>query len=97
MLDVFMIDEELIGEDYETTVRAYLARDERYNLQAEDILSHSLKKLGYDGNNLWFWSGNLQTVNLEVNHGNLQDILANKDVEKFYRSLSLDALNYLGY
>lgn len=97
MLDVFVIDEELIGVDYETTVRAYLARDERYNLEAEKILSHSLKKLGYDGNNLWFWNGNLQTTNLEMNHGNLQDILANKDVEKFYRSLSLDALNYLGY
>ncbi len=97
MLDVFVIDEELVGEDYETTVRAYLARDEKYNLQAEYILSHSLRKLGYDGNKLWFWNGNLQTTNLEMNHGNLQDILANKDVEKFYRSLSLDALNYLGY
>jgi len=97
MLDVFVIDEELIGVDYETTVRAYLARDERYNLEAEKILSHSLKKLGYDGNKLCFLNGNLQNDNLEMNHGILQDILANNDVEKFYRSLSLDALNYLGY
>jgi hypothetical protein len=97
MLDVFMVDKKLIGEDFETTVQAYLMRDEEFNLQPEYILSSSLRKLGYDGNKLWFWNGNLQTTNLEVNNGYLQDILANNDVEKFYRSLSLDALNYLGY
>jgi len=97
MMNQFIIDPELIGEDYETTVRAYLVRDEEFNLQAEDILSHSLQQLGYDGNKLWFLNGNFQTTNLEVNNGYLQDILANKDVETFYRSLSLDALNYLGY
>jgi hypothetical protein len=97
MLDQFMINEELIGEDFETTVQAYLVRDEKYNLQAEDILSHSLQKLGYDGNKLCFLNGNFKTTNLEVNHGYLQDIIVNKDVETFYRSLSQDALNYLGY
>lgn len=97
MLDEVMIDEELIGIDYETTVQAYLARDEKFNLQPDYIFSHSLRKLGYDGNKLCFLNGNLQNDNLEMNHGNLQDILANNDVEKFYRSLSLDALNYLGY
>ena len=97
MLDHVMIDEELIGEDFETTVRAYLARDEELNLQADDILSDGLRKLGYDGNKIWFWNNNCKTTNLEMNHGLLQEILANKDVEKFYRSLSLDALNYLGY
>jgi hypothetical protein len=97
MLNQFVIDKELIGEDYETTVQAYLVRDEKYNLQAEDILSDGLRKLGYDGNKLWFWNANFQNDNTEINHGFLQDILANKDVEKFYRCLNLDALNYLGY
>jgi hypothetical protein len=97
MLDQVIINEELIGEDFETTVRAYLARDVEHNLQPDDILSHSLRKLGYDGNKLWFLNGNFQNANLEVNHEILQDILVNNDVETFYRSLSLDALNYLGY
>ena len=95
--DQFIINEDLIGEDFETTVQAYLARDEEFNLQADYILSHSLRKLGYDGNKIWFWNENLQNDNLEVNHGLLQDIIVNKDVKKFYRSLSLAALNYLGY
>jgi hypothetical protein len=92
-----MINEELIGEDYETTVQAYLARDEKFNLQAEVILSNGLRKLGYDGNKIWFLNGNLQNDSMELNNGHLKDILANNDVEKFYRSLNLNALNYLGY
>lgn len=97
MLEQFMINEELIGEDYETTVQAYLARDEKFNLQAEVILSNGLRKLGYDGNKIWFLNGNLQNDSMELNNGHLKDILANNDVEKFYRSLNLNALNYLGY
>jgi hypothetical protein len=97
MLAQFVIDEELIGEDYETTVRAYLARDEEFNLEAENILSHALRKLGYDGNKIWFLNANIQNDSMELNNGYLNDIVANKDVETFYRSLSQDALNYLGY
>jgi hypothetical protein len=92
-----MINEELIGEDFETTVKAYLLRDEKFNLQAENILSHSLRKLSFDGNKIWFLNSHFQNDNMELNNGYLQDILANSDVEKFYRCLNLDALNYLGY
>ena len=97
MLDLVQIDEELIGEDYETTVQAYLQRDIRFNLESNKVISDALKKLGYDGQKLHFWNNMLQIANLPVNINYLQEIVEQADVEKFYRALTLDALNYLGY
>jgi len=97
MLDLNQIDEELIGEDFETTVQAYLRRDIQFNLESKKIISDALKKLGYDGHNLHFWNNMLQNANLPVDINYLEEIVEQADVEKFYRALTLDALNYLGY
>lgn len=93
----FQIDEELIGEDYETTVQAYLQRDIQFNLESNKIISDALKKLGYDGQNLHFWNNLFQNAALPVDINYLQEIVEQANVEKFYRALTLDALNYLGY
>jgi hypothetical protein len=97
MLEVIQINEELIGEDFETTVQAYLQRDIQFNLEPKKIISDALRKLGYDGHNLHFWNNMLQNANLPVDINYLQEIVEQADVEKFYRALTLDALNYLGY
>ncbi len=97
MLDLIQIEEELIGEDFETTVQAYLQRNQRYNLESKKVISDALRKLGYDGHNLHFWNNMLQNANLQVDINYLQEIVEQADVEKFYRALTLDALNYLGY
>ena len=100
MLDIVQIvpiDEEMIGEDYETTVQGYLLRNERFNLDPKQVIANALRKLGYDGNNLHFLGGNFQAVALNLDVNQIQDIIQGANVEQFYRLLTLDALNYLGY
>ena len=97
MINQFQINEELIGEDFETTVQAYLQRDIQMNLDPGQMIQKSLKKLGYDGNNLHFVNADFQNITLTVDVNYLQDIIDEVNIEKFYRYLPLDALVYIGY
>ena len=89
LINNFVINEELIGEDHEITIRAYLQRDIEFNLDPKNIIEHALKKLNYDGNIFSYLNVQVQVE--------MHDIINNNDIEGFYRSLPFDALNYLGY
>jgi len=91
-LEEAMINEELIGVDFETTIQAYLQRDIRFNLYPNEIILKALNKLSFDGNSIHF----LNEIKY-INPNFLSVIINNADTELFYRFIGFDALNYIGY
>lgn len=84
---------DVFGIDHNLTVKAFLIRDLVFQQDPKETIAFALKKLKYDGKKIILdWMGK-ESLDKESTDKYLQK----GDISNFYKSLSLNALSYLGW
>jgi hypothetical protein len=97
MLSMSYYEEDVIDNDYEEIIFAYVVRNIELGLRSRMMIRNAIAKFQYDGAYFYYVDESQNTIARSVDNVKLGKFIRRKDIEGFYRYLNLDELTYLGY